>query len=102
MFEIIGYIGFFAFVMSFIIFQYSMMFLGSYRKDLKPIEKIIGWVPMLPFILMFLLTIYYLIEIFLQKLNKWFEINWGWFFINGRKRDAWSKYLREKYGDYDK
>jgi hypothetical protein len=31
------------------------------------------------------------------KIVKWFEINYGWFFVNGRKRDYWGKYLREKY-----
>jgi len=29
---------------------------------------------------------------------KWFEMNWGWFFVNGRKRDRWAAYLRKKYG----
>lgn len=28
---------------------------------------------------------------------KWFEINLGWFFINGRKQEQWNKYLKEKY-----
>jgi hypothetical protein len=31
------------------------------------------------------------------KLNRWFELNLGWFFINGRKQDAWTKYLKKKY-----
>jgi hypothetical protein len=29
---------------------------------------------------------------------KWFEINLGWFFINGRKQEQWSEYLKQKYG----
>jgi hypothetical protein len=29
---------------------------------------------------------------------KWFEINLGWFFVNGRKQEQWNKYLKEKYG----
>jgi hypothetical protein len=29
---------------------------------------------------------------------KWFEINLGWFFINGRKKEEWCEYLKEKYG----
>ena len=33
------------------------------------------------------------------KINKWFELNLGWFFINGRKQDAWRKYLKKKYGN---
>lgn len=32
-----------------------------------------------------------------KRLNKWFEINWGWFFVNGRKQAEWADYLREKY-----
>jgi hypothetical protein len=31
------------------------------------------------------------------RLNKWFEINWGWFFINGRKQEMWRQYLIKKY-----
>lgn len=30
---------------------------------------------------------------------KWFELNLGWFFINGRKQAAWAEYLRKKYKD---
>jgi len=33
----------------------------------------------------------------LRKINKWFEINFGWFFISGRKRAHWADYLRKKY-----
>lgn len=29
---------------------------------------------------------------------KWFEINLGWFFVNGRKQEQWNKYLKVKYG----
>lgn len=32
-----------------------------------------------------------------RKINKWFEMNIGWVFVNGRKRDRWGEYLREKY-----
>jgi len=35
----------------------------------------------------------------LKKINKWFELNWGWLFVNGRKREAWAEYLRKKYKD---
>lgn len=31
-------------------------------------------------------------------MSKWFEINLGWFFINGRKQEQWNKYLKQKYG----
>jgi hypothetical protein len=33
-----------------------------------------------------------------QKFEKWFEMNLGWFFVNGRKQAAWAAYLRKKYG----
>ena len=36
----------------------------------------------------------------IKKINKWFEINWGWFFINGRKQEDWAEYLRKKYGNH--
>lgn len=29
---------------------------------------------------------------------KWFEINLGWFFINGIKQQQWNEYLKQKYG----
>ena len=32
------------------------------------------------------------------KMNKWFELNWGWFFINGRKQGRYAAYLIMKYG----
>jgi hypothetical protein len=34
-----------------------------------------------------------------NKIIKWFELNWGWFFINGRKQDSWTRHLRKKYGN---
>jgi len=30
-------------------------------------------------------------------MKKWFEINLGWFFINGVKQQQWSEYLKKKY-----
>lgn len=32
-----------------------------------------------------------------KKLNRWFELNLGWFFINGRKQEQWNEYLKNKY-----
>jgi len=32
------------------------------------------------------------------KVNRWFELNWGWYFINGRKQARYAAYLRKKYG----
>jgi len=33
----------------------------------------------------------------IAKFNRWFDINLGWFFVNGRKEEAWFKDLRKKY-----
>jgi hypothetical protein len=33
--------------------------------------------------------------------TKWFELNLGWFFVNGRKQDSWTRYLKKKYGEKD-
>jgi len=33
----------------------------------------------------------------LNKINKWFELKLGWIFINGRKREKWNQYLKDKY-----
>jgi hypothetical protein len=33
----------------------------------------------------------------MKKIVKWFEINWGWIFINPRKQGEWFEYLRKKY-----
>ncbi len=30
-------------------------------------------------------------------MTKWFEINLGWFFINGMKQEEWNEYLKQKY-----
>ena len=30
-------------------------------------------------------------------MKKWFEINLGWFFINGVKQQQWCEYLKKKY-----
>lgn len=37
----------------------------------------------------------------LQRLNRWFELNLGWFFVNGRHADAYRNYLKDKYGKKD-
>jgi hypothetical protein len=28
---------------------------------------------------------------------KWFELNLGWFFVNGRKQEMYVEYLKNKY-----
>jgi hypothetical protein len=48
---------------------------------------------------MFSLIFYYLMEMLYKRFVKWFELNFGWFFINGRKRGAWAEHLRKKYDE---
>lgn len=35
----------------------------------------------------------------MKKLEEWFDKYLGWFFINGRKKEAWERYLKIKYHD---
>ena len=30
------------------------------------------------------------------RFNRWFELNFGWFFIDGRKQDVWNEDLNKK------
>ena len=36
-----------------------------------------------------------------KKMYVWIELNVGWFFVNGFKRQEWQKYLRKKYNNHD-
>jgi hypothetical protein len=99
MFEVIGYISVSLFLTFLIALQYSMLINDIRNNNLNKIDMFISWVPLLPYVLMVLLTIYYLIEFTLYRLNRWFELKWGWFFINGRKQSEWAEYLRNKYKD---
>ena len=38
----------------------------------------------------------------MYEINKWFEINIGWFFINGRKTDWYNNYLMKRYYEKQK
>lgn len=99
MFEVIGFITVF-FLITFILFmQYFLMSAGVVRKDLSKFQNFMGWIPFAPLVIIFLITIFFIIRNMVENVKKWFELNLGWFFINGRKRDQWAKYLREKYGD---
>lgn len=42
-------------------------------------------------------TLYHLASSSLHAFIKWFDLNYGWFFCNGNKRDSWQNYLRKKY-----
>lgn len=99
MFEVIGYITVFSILFGLVILQYTLMCLELYKKDLNKIEHIIGWVPLLPFILTFITFLWFILTITYKQFNKWFELNLGWLFVNGRKRARWAEYLREKYKD---
>lgn len=37
----------------------------------------------------------------MKKIIKWFELNLGWFFINGKKQEQWNEYLKQKYGNHN-
>ena len=32
-----------------------------------------------------------------KKTYKWIELNVGWYFVNGFKRQDWEEYLQDKY-----
>ncbi len=34
-----------------------------------------------------------------KDMKRIFDIYFGWLFINGRKQEEWSNYLKDKYGD---
>ena len=39
----------------------------------------------------------------MKRLQKWFDLNLGWFFTNGNKQDEWSERIKSKYPeDYQK
>ena len=31
------------------------------------------------------------------RIKKWFELKFGWFFVNGFKQQEWHEYLEMKY-----
>ena len=97
MFEVIGYITVFSVIFGLIVLQYSLMCLGLYKKDLNKIENMIGWVPLLPFILMLVIGFYIVTSLCLDKIKRWVLTNWGWVFIKNKNRDVWARYLRKKY-----
>ena len=33
----------------------------------------------------------------LRKIEKWFDLKFGWFFVNGQKQTQWQEYLKDKY-----
>ena len=39
------------------------------------------------------------LKIILKKFQRWFDLNLGWFFVNGRKQEWWAQHLKKKYKD---
>lgn len=37
-------------------------------------------------------------NIILSRINRFFELKCGWFFVNGHNQEQWAKYLEKKYG----
>jgi hypothetical protein len=70
MIELIGFFSLFLFIGFLLSLQYSMMTLGVVKKDLKFYNYLIGWTPLLPFILMFLFGSYLLLKLLILKLIK--------------------------------
>lgn len=75
------------------VFQYSLIITGVIKDDISGFGRFVAWIPLLPFVIGFIYFIYFMF----RKINEFFEVNFGWFFINGRKRSEWAQYLREKY-----
>lgn len=99
MFEVIGMVTVLSFMFLLLITQYSLMILGIVRDDLSSIGRLIGWIPFVPFILMVIVTVLYTVIYLSKSFIKWFEVNWGWVFVNGRKRNEWGEYIRKKYNN---
>lgn len=97
MFEVIGYIVVSMVIMVFLWIQYFILVSHSSYTRGNFIERVVGIIPLVPFIIMFSSIFFYLMEVLYKRFIKWFELNWGWFFINGRKKDAWVRHLKEKY-----
>jgi hypothetical protein len=97
MFEIIGIVSLITFVFFLIFIQYTLVSFGVMKESLKWYGKVISWIPLLPYFVFFVVTLIFLIMILINKFVKWFELNLGWFFINGRKQSDWEEYLKNKY-----
>jgi len=99
MFEIIGIVFTVIFIFLLLFIQYTLILFGVMKESLKWYGRVISWIPLLPYFIYFILTISFIIMIMFDKFVKWFELNLGWFFINGRKQSYWSEYLKNKYKD---
>jgi hypothetical protein len=68
MFEVIGMISLFSFILLVLTFQYSLLFSGVVRKDLDIFGRFIAWIPFLPFIIMFIILMWYFSSLFFKKI----------------------------------
>lgn len=86
-------------LVSFLLFiQYTILSLGIMKENLKWYVYTLNWIPLVPYFIVTIITLIFLTMGIFKSFFRWFEMNWGWFFVNGRKQDAWARYLREKYG----
>jgi hypothetical protein len=99
MFEVIGISVVFLFIFFLLLIQYMLVSGGVMKDSLKWYGKVISWIPLLPYVVFFVITLNFLIMILVNKFIKWFELNCGWFFVNGRKQSDWEEYLKNKYKD---
>ncbi len=68
MFEVIGMISLFSFILLVLTFQYSLLFSGVVRKDLDFFGRLIAWIPFLPFIIMIIILMWYFSSLFFKKI----------------------------------
>jgi hypothetical protein len=99
MLSFLGFMFIFSVLVGLIIFQYSLMVISTISGDVKPFFRFLYWIPILPYIILIFILFYLLFVRIFTTTNKFFELNFGWIFINGRKREQWVNYLREKYQD---
>jgi hypothetical protein len=99
MFEIIGIISLSVMLFFLLFIQYSLVSAGVMKESLRWYGIVISWIPLLPYIVFFIMTLIFIIMILKDKFIKWFELNWGWFFINARKQSDWAEHLRKKYSE---
>lgn len=69
MFELIGIITFYCFIITILLFQYTLLISGVVRKDLNWFGKIVSWVPFIPFIIMSITLLFYFSSLLFRKMN---------------------------------
>jgi hypothetical protein len=69
MFELIGIITFYCFIITILLFQYTLLISGVVRKDLNWFGKIVSWVPFIPFIIMSITLLLYFSSLLFRKMN---------------------------------